>query len=102
MGLYITSIEAQNSSTYIVNGKAFSDAKTAAFMNAIPGQLFSTPELLNIKRVNNVQEFSIRIPLNSNIGQPYDMTQANQNTNPISTDTADQNESASDAAAASN
>ncbi|MBI0097354.1 MULTISPECIES: PilN domain-containing protein [Snodgrassella] len=102
LGLYITSIEAQNSSTYIVNGKAFSDAKTAAFMNAIPGQLFSTPELLNIKRVNNVQEFSIRIPLNSNIGQPYDMTQANQNTNPISTDTADQNESASDAAAASN
>lgn len=65
MGLYITSIEAQNANTYIINGRAFSDAKTAAFMSALPGKLFSTPELMNIKRVNNAQEFSIRISLNS-------------------------------------
>ena len=65
MGLYITSIEAQNANTYIINGRAFSDAKTAAFMSALPGKLFSTPELMNIKRVNNSQEFSIRISLNS-------------------------------------
>ncbi|MCO6513633.1 MAG: PilN domain-containing protein [Snodgrassella sp.] len=78
MGLYVTSIEAQDVNTYIVNGKAFSDAKTAAFMSALPGKLFSTPELLNIKRVNNTQEFSIRIRLNSNIGLQEDMFEINQ------------------------
>lgn len=86
MGLYVTSIEAQDANTYIINGKAFSDAKTAAFMSALPGKLFSTPELLNIKRVNNAQEFSIRIRLNNIIGQTEDISQiddlaaANQNT----------------------
>lgn len=78
LGLYITSIEAQDANTYVINGKAFSDAKTAAFMNALPGQLFTTPELLNIKRVNNTQEFSIRIRLNNLIGQQEDMRETNQ------------------------
>ncbi|PIT18462.1 hypothetical protein BGI32_01060 [Snodgrassella alvi] len=78
MGLYVTSIEAQDANTYTINGKAFSDAKTAAFMSALPGKLFSTPELLNIKRVNNTQEFSIRVRLNSNIGQQEDMIETNQ------------------------
>ncbi|PIT56949.1 PilN domain-containing protein [Snodgrassella alvi] len=78
MGLYVTSIEAQDANTYTINGKAFSDAKTAAFMSALPGKLFSTPELLNIKRVNNAQEFSIRIRLNNDIGQQEDVFETNQ------------------------
>ncbi|MGE9548677.1 PilN domain-containing protein [Snodgrassella alvi] len=88
LGLYITSIEAQDANTYVINGKAFSDAKTAAFMNALPGQLFTTPELLNIKRVNNTQEFSIRIRLNNLIGQQEDMIETNQvlNSNSSSTE----------------
>lgn len=87
LGLYITSIEAQDANTYVINGKAFSDAKTAAFMNALPGQLFTTPELLNIKRVNNTQEFSIRIRLNNLIGQQEDMRETNQAINPNSSST---------------
>ncbi|PIT39872.1 PilN domain-containing protein [Snodgrassella alvi] len=87
LGLYITSIEAQDANTYVINGKAFSDAKTAAFMNALPGQLFTTPELLNIKRVNNTQEFSIRIRLNNLIGQQEDMRETNQAINSNSSST---------------
>lgn len=87
LGLYITSIEAQDANTYVINGKAFSDAKTAVFMNALPGQLFTTPELLNIKRVNNTQEFSIRIRLNNLIGQQEDMRETNQAINPNSSST---------------
>ncbi|WP_367440478.1 PilN domain-containing protein [Snodgrassella alvi] len=98
MGLYVTSIEAQDANTYIINGKAFSDAKTAAFMSSLPGKLFNTPELLNIKRVNNAQEFSIRIRLNNTIGQSEDITQiddraASQNT--ITTSNQDQASGAS-------
>ncbi|WP_239324721.1 PilN domain-containing protein [Snodgrassella gandavensis] len=109
MGLYITSIEAQDANTYTINGKAFSDAKTAAFMSALPGKLFSTPELLNIKRVNNTQEFSIRVQLNSNIGQQEDLFETNQvissNPTPAEQNLAiekPQNQVASDASAASN
>jgi type IV pilus assembly protein PilN len=101
MGLYITSIEAQDANTYTINGKAFSDAKTAAFMSALPGKLFSTPELLNIKRVNNTQEFSIRVRLNSNIGPQEDMIETNQAISSNSTFT-EQNQVVSDASAASN
>lgn len=92
MGLYVTSIEAQDTNTYIINGKASSDARTAAFMSALPGKLFSTPELLNIKRVNNAQEFSLRIRLNTMIGQPEEIIQTdeavNQNTSTTQQDQA--------------
>jgi len=108
MGLYITSIEAQNANTYIINGRAFSDAKTAAFMSALPGKLFGTPELLNIKRVNNVQEFSIRIGLNS-LSNQNDLNELAQN-NDSNSITAEENQatetqnnqSESEASAASN
>lgn len=65
-GLYLTSIESQSDKkdTYIINGRAISDSKTAIFMNALPGNMFTTPELLNIKRGNDAQEFSLRISLN--------------------------------------
>ncbi|MCO6514861.1 MAG: PilN domain-containing protein, partial [Snodgrassella sp.] len=109
MGLYVTSIEAQNANTYIINGKAFSDAKTAAFMSALPGKLFSTPELLNIRRVNNTQEFSIRIRLNNDIALQEDMFETNQaissNSTPAEQNLATekpQNQVASGASEASN
>lgn len=38
-GLYVTSIEAQGANTYIINGRAYSDSRTAAFMSALPGRL---------------------------------------------------------------
>ncbi len=79
-GLYVTSIEAQGANTYIINGRAYSDSRTAAFMSALPGRLFSTPELLNIKRVNNAQEFSIRVHINKIEGpieEPINFNQSN-------------------------
>lgn len=108
MGLYITSIEAQNANTYIINGRAFSDAKTAAFMSALPGKLFSTPELMNIKRVNNAQEFSIRISLNS-LSDQGDKSEFDQHNSANSINTeqnqateAQNSQSDSEASAASN
>ena len=77
-GLYVTSIEAQNPNTYIIRGRAFSDSRTAAFMSALPGRLFSTPELLNIKRVNNAQEFSIRVSINNIEGPIEESVDFNQ------------------------
>lgn len=80
-GLYVTSIEAQDPNTYIIRGRAFSDSRTAAFMSALPGRLFSTPELLNIKRVDNAQEFSIRISINNIEGpieESMDFNQSNK------------------------
>ena len=108
MGLYITSIEAQNANTYTINGRAFSDDKTDAFMSELPGNLFGTPELLNIKRVNNVQEFSIRIGLNS-LSNQNDLNELTQN-NDSNSITAEENQatetqnnqSESEASAASN
>ena len=80
-GLYVTSIEAQNPNTYIIRGRAFSDSRTAAFMSALPGRLFSTPELLNIKRVNNAQEFSIRVSINNIEGPIEESMDSNQSNN---------------------
>ena len=80
-GLYVTSIEAQDPNTYIIRGRAFSDSRTAAFMSALPGRLFSTPELLNIKRVNNAQEFSIRVSINNIEGPIEESMDSNQSNN---------------------
>lgn len=65
-GLYLTSIEAQTKpNTYIINGQAISDGKTAVFMNALPGKIFTTPELLNIKRGTDAQQFSLSVGIKS-------------------------------------
>lgn len=108
MGLYLTSIEGQDANTYIINGRAFSDAKTAAFMSALPGKLFSTPELLNIKRVNNAQEFSIRVSLNSLSDQgsksEFDQNNSSNSINAEQNQATEtqNNQSESEASAASN
>lgn len=72
-GLYLTSIEAQSGfNSYIINGQAVSDGKTAVFMNALPGKIFTTPELLNIKRGTDAQQFSLHVDINNANGQLSD------------------------------
>ena len=80
-GLFVTSIDSQNPNTYIITGRAYSDSRTAAFMSALPGRLFSTPELLNIRRVNNAQEFSIRVHINNIEGPIEESINFNQPNN---------------------
>ncbi len=79
LGLYITSITAEDPSTYIINGRAYSETRIANFMSALPGRLFSTPQLLDMKRVNNFQEFNLKIILNNNPGQLDEVLSQNQN-----------------------
>lgn len=78
IGLYIISIDAQNSNTYIIKGRAYSDSITAAFMSALPGRLFSTPTLINITRVNNAQEFSIKVSLHNSGSKIEEAMEFNQ------------------------
>ena len=78
LGLYVTSISAEDPSTYIINGRAYSETRISNFMSALPGRLFGTPQLLNIKRVNNFQEFNIKIVLNNNPGQLDETLYQNQ------------------------
>lgn len=64
-GTYLTSITAENPTTYTVGGKASSDNKIAMFMRSIPSTgIFMQPELLNIKKVDNAQEFTLKVLLN--------------------------------------
>ena len=51
---YLTALEAENPTTYKVTGRAISDNKIAVFMRALPSTgVFSQPELLSIKKVEN-------------------------------------------------
>lgn len=64
-GTYITSINAENPNTYTISGKATSDNKIAMFMRSLPSTgLFTQPELLSIKKVDNSQEFTLKVLLN--------------------------------------
>ena len=66
-GTYLTSISAENDSTYILKGKATSDNKIAMFMRSIPSTgMFMQPELMNITKTENAQEFSLKVLLNQN------------------------------------
>lgn len=68
-GLYLTSIESKDADTYTINGKAISDGKIAMFMRNIPTTgFFGTPELANIKRNEDAQEFSLTVRLNKGTG----------------------------------
>ncbi|MDO5639280.1 MAG: PilN domain-containing protein [Neisseria sp.] len=65
-GAYLTSIKAENPNTYTITGKAVSDNKIAMFMRSIPSTgLFMQPELLSIKKVDNAQEFTLKVLLNN-------------------------------------
>ena len=66
-GTYITDIKSENADTYTISGKAISDNRIAMFMRSIPSTgLFMQPELLSIKKVENAQEFTLKVLLNSN------------------------------------
>ncbi|WP_037587374.1 PilN domain-containing protein [Stenoxybacter acetivorans] len=63
-GLVLSSITSSDKTglTYTIDGKAISDSKIAMFMRAIPASgLFGTPELLSIKKNNDVQEFKLSV-----------------------------------------
>lgn len=66
-GAYLTDIKADSPESYTISGKAISDNKIAMFMRSIPSTgLFMQPELLSIKKVDNAQEFTLKVLLNAN------------------------------------
>ncbi|WP_416191277.1 PilN domain-containing protein [Neisseria sp. CCUG12390] len=65
---YLTSLEAESATAYKVTGRAISDNKIAVFMRALPSTgVFSQPELLSIKKVDNYQEFTLRVLLSQTV-----------------------------------
>lgn len=58
---YITSLDAENPTSYKITGRAISDNKIAMFMRSLPSTgIFMQPELLEIKKIDNYQEFNIK------------------------------------------
>lgn len=63
---YITSLDAENPTSYTITGRAISDNKIAMFMRSLPSTgIFTQPELLEIKKIDNYQEFNIKSMIGS-------------------------------------
>ena len=63
---YITSLDAENPTSYKITGLAISDNKIAMFMRSLPSTgIFMQPELLEIKKIDNYQEFNIKSMIGS-------------------------------------
>ena len=63
---YITSLEAENPTSYKITGRAISDNKIAMFMRSLPSTgIFTQPELLEIKKIDNYQEFNVKSMIGS-------------------------------------
>ncbi len=63
---YITSLDAENPTSYKITGRAISDNKIAMFMQSLPSTgIFMQPELLEIKKIDNYQEFNIKSMIGS-------------------------------------
>ena len=63
---YITSLDAENPTSYTITGRAISDNKIAMFMRSLPSTgIFMQPELLEIKKIDNYQEFNIKSMIGS-------------------------------------
>jgi len=63
---YITSLDAENPTSYKITGRAISDNKIAMFMRSLPSTgIFMQPELLEIKKFDNYQEFNIKSMIGS-------------------------------------
>ena len=63
-------MEAESSTSYKITGRASSDNKIAMFMRSLPSTgVFAQPELLSIKKIDNYQEFTLKVLLN-NSGHP--------------------------------
>ena len=66
----LTALEAESSTSYKITGRASSDNKIAMFMRSLPSTgVFAQPELLSIKKIDNYQEFTLKVLLN-NSGHP--------------------------------
>ena len=67
---YLSALEAESSTSYKITGRASSDNKIAMFMRSLPSTgVFAQPELLSIKKIDNYQEFTLKVLLN-NSGHP--------------------------------
>ena len=67
---YLTALEAESSTSFKITGRASSDNKIAMFMRSLPSTgVFAQPELLSIKKIDNYQEFTLKVLLN-NSGHP--------------------------------
>lgn len=65
-GVYIVDIKPNDNTGYTIDGKAISDNKIAMFMRSLPSTgLFMQPELLSIKKVDNTQDFTLKVLLNN-------------------------------------
>ena len=65
---YITSLDAENPTSYKITGRAISDNKIAMFMRSLPSTgIFMQPELLEIKKIDNYQEFNVKSMIGSAI-----------------------------------
>ena len=63
---YITSLDAENPTSYKITGRAISDNKIAMFMRCLPSTgIFMQPELLEIKKIDNYQEFNVKSMIGS-------------------------------------
>ena len=63
---YITSLDAENPTSYKITGRAISDNKIAMFMRSLPSTgIFMQPELVEIKKIDNYQEFNIKSMIGS-------------------------------------
>lgn len=61
---YITSVVADSPTSYTISGRAISDSKIAQFMRSLPSNgIFAQPELVSIKKVDNYQEFTLKVLL---------------------------------------
>ena len=62
---YLTTLEAENPTSYTLTGRAQSDNRIAMFMRMLPSTgVFSEPELISIKKVDNYQVFTLKTLLN--------------------------------------
>lgn len=61
---YLTSLDAVTADSYRLSGRTSSDNRVAAMMRAMPNTgIFKQPELLNIKKNNSHQEFTLQATL---------------------------------------
>ena len=63
-GVFLISASSSNEKNYEIKGKASSDNRIAMFMKSLPStMLFEQPELLEIKKTDNGQDFVIKSDL---------------------------------------
>ena len=65
-GVFLLSVSSSDEKSYEIKGKASSDNRIAMFMKSLPStMLFEQPELLEIKKTDNGQDFIIKSDLSS-------------------------------------